>query len=76
MPEIRGNPYRGPNAPERAYNHLGKYHGISRETATDRLHRIKRQSGLSPTDNVVIGRTGDVYEMNGEHLGSLTDSAA
>ncbi len=61
----------------RAYEHLQAYHGVSPGTASDRLHRIKQRSGVSPTTSVVIGRTGDVYhEMTGEHLGSLTDPAA
>jgi len=77
VPEIPGNPYRGSDAPSRAYEHLQAYHGVSPGTASDRLHRIKQRSGVSPTTSVVIGRTGDVYhEMTGEHLGSLTDPAA
>jgi|SRR6188472_949360 hypothetical protein len=77
VPQIPGNPYRGADAPTRAYVHLQLFHGIERLTATQRLHRIKQRSGLGATDNVVIGRTGDVYhEMSGEHLGSLTDPAA
>jgi hypothetical protein len=77
VPEIPGNPYRGPNAPAQAYDHLREYHGTPPGTATDRLHRIKQRSGLSPTDNVVIGKTGDVYnETDGEQIGSLTDPAA
>jgi len=77
VPDIPGNPYRGSDAPSRAYEHLHDYHGISLGAATDRLHRIKQRSGLSPMASVVIGRTGDVYdEMNGEYLGSLTDPAA
>jgi hypothetical protein len=77
VPEIPGNPYRGADAPKRAYGHLERFHGIGRLTATQRLHRIKERSGLGATDNVAIGRTGDVYdEINGERLGSLTDPAA
>jgi hypothetical protein len=75
--EIPGNPYRGSDAPSRAYEHLRAYHGVSPGIASDRLHRIKQRSGLRPITSVVIGRTGDVYdEMTGEHLGSLTDPAA
>jgi hypothetical protein len=77
VPEIPGNPYRGSDAPDRAYAHLRDYHGVPPGTASDRLHRIKQRSGLSPIASVAIGRTGDVYdEMTGEHLGSLTDPAA
>lgn len=77
MGEIPGNPYRGPDAPDRAYAHLREFHGVDPGTATERLHRIKQRSGLGPTTNVVIGRTGDVYEeMSGEFLGSLTNPAA
>ena len=76
-PLIRGHPYSGPTAPERAYEHLAAYHGVDRGTASDRLHSIKARAGLGPIDNVVIGRTGDVYdEATGERLGSLTDPMA
>lgn len=77
MPEVPGNPYRGADAPERAYAHLQRFHGVERLMATQRLHRIKQRSGLGATDNVVIGRTGDVYdEISGERLGSLTEPAS
>jgi hypothetical protein len=60
-----------------AYAHLEKYHGVTRGVARERLHRIKARGGLGPTDNVVFGRTGDVYdEATEERLGSLTDPMA
>lgn len=75
--EIPGDPYRGADAPRRAYAHLERFHGIERLMATRRLHRMKQSSGLGATANVVIGRTGDVYdEVTGERLGSLTDPGA
>jgi len=71
--EVPGKPFRGAQAPEAAYEHLEWYHGVPRKAAHERLHRIKENSGLSPTDNVVIGRTGDVYdERTGEWIGTLT----
>ncbi|WP_029215371.1 RHS repeat-associated core domain-containing protein [Kallotenue papyrolyticum] len=71
---IPGRPFRGRNAPEQAYGHLEKYHGVDRKTARNRLHKLKEQAGLAPDDDVVIGRTGDVYdERTGERIGSLTD---
>lgn len=73
---IPGFPYRGPNAPERAYENLAKNHGVDRGVASDRLHKLKEGGGLGATDDVVIGRTGDVYDARTEELlGSLTDKS-
>ncbi len=75
MAPVPGNPFRGPKAPELAYRHLQRFHGIDPVTASHRLHKLKQQSGLGADDDVVIGRTGDVYNaVTGERLGSLTDS--
>lgn len=75
MAVIPGNPFRGPNAPQQAYKHLKKYHGIDPTVASNRLHKIKQRAGLGAADEVVIGRTGDVYNARtGERLGSLTDN--
>ena len=53
---------------------LSDYHGVSTEVASNRLHKIKVSAGLKADDNVVIGKTGDVYdERTSEWLGSLTD---
>ena len=72
--EIPGKPFRGPNAPERAYKHLEDYHGVSRDVARNRLHKLKELGNLGAADDVVIGKTGDVYNAaTGEHLGFLTD---
>jgi RHS repeat-associated protein len=69
-----GNPFTGKDAPQQAYKHLQKYHGLDPNTASERLHRIKAASGLGAADDVAIGRTGDVYNAaTGERIGSLTD---
>jgi hypothetical protein len=74
MSRIPGNPFAGPNAPAPAYKHLERFHGIDPTVASNRLHKIKAQAGLGAADEVVIGRTGDVYNAaTGERLGSLTD---
>ncbi len=74
MSAIPGNPFTGPNAPQQAYKHLQKYHGVDPTVASNRLHKIKQQAGLGAADDVAIGRTGDVYNAaTGERLGSLTD---
>jgi hypothetical protein len=53
---------------------LERYHGLDATIASNRLHKIKAQAGLGATDEVVIGRTGDVYNaLTRERLGSLTD---
>jgi hypothetical protein len=71
---IPGRPFRGSSAPQEAYKHLGRYHGIDPTVASNRLHIIKGDAGLGAADDVVIGRTGGVYDARtGERLGSLTD---
>ena len=66
----------GPNAPTEAYKHLQKYHGIDPNVASNRLHKIKQKAGLGGADDVVIGRTGDVYNAEtGDFLGHLTDKS-
>jgi hypothetical protein len=71
---IPGHPFRGANAAQDAFKHLEQFHGISPTVASERLHNIKAAYGLGAADNVVIGRTGDVYNsQTGERLGSLTD---
>jgi len=60
LPEIPGNPFRGPNAARDSYAHLKKWHGIDPHVASDRLHAIKKAAGLTGADNAIIGRTGDV----------------
>lgn len=43
--KIPGRPLRGPNAPQEAFDHLKKYHGVNPEVASNRLHRLKEQGG-------------------------------
>jgi hypothetical protein len=70
---IPGHPFRGENAARDAFKHLQQFHGIDPNVASERLHRIKDGAGLGGADNVVIGRTGDVYNaQTGERIGSLT----
>ena len=74
MKPIPGKPFRGKDAPDDAFRHLRKNHGIGPTIASHRLHKIKGNASLRPDDDVVIGRTGDVYNAkNGERIGSLTD---
>ncbi len=71
---VPGNPFTGPTAPQRAFEHLDDFHGLDPHVASNRLHTIKQQAGLSAADDVIIGRSGDVYEATtGEWLGTLTD---
>ena len=71
---IPGRPFRGPDAPAQAYAHLERFHRGAPKVASNRLHRIKESGELGPSDRVVIGRTGDVYdESTGMRLGSLTN---
>jgi RHS repeat-associated protein len=71
---VPGNPFRGPDAAQRAFAHLQRFSGLDPAVASNRLHRIKAAFGLRPAENAIIGRTGDVYHpYTGERLGSLTD---
>ena len=73
--EVPGNPFTGANAQADAFKHLEKYHGVSEAVSSDRLHKIKRSAGLGGADDVIFGRTGDVYNAKtGEHIGNLTQS--
>jgi hypothetical protein len=73
---IPGRPFRGPDAPQKAFRHLERFCGLEPKVASNRLHKIKARAQLSATDDVIIGRTGDVYNATtGEHLGSLTDKS-
>jgi hypothetical protein len=73
---IPGKPFRGPDAAKRAFGHLEKHHGLDPKVASNRLHKLKENGGLGAADDVVIGKTGDVYNAStGERLGTLTDKA-
>jgi len=73
---IPGNPFRGADAPQRAFEHLAKFSGLDPKVANARLHRLKEAGRLGGRGEVAIGRTGDVYNARtGEHLGSLTDKS-
>lgn len=75
-PDIPGNPFRGADAPAQAYRQLERFHGVDPHTAGNRLHALKRKGGLGGADDVVIGRTGDVYNARTQEcLGSLTNKA-
>ena len=72
---IPGRPYRGRNAPDAWWREQGIPRGISRGQVRTRLHAVKdgAKPPLGATDDVVIGRTGDVHDpRTGERLGSLT----
>jgi hypothetical protein len=76
-PSIPGRPFSGVDAPKDAFAHLEKYHGIPEHVSSNRLHVIKASSQLKAADDVVIGRTGDVYDaITGDLLGSLTVPAS
>jgi RHS repeat-associated protein len=60
-----------------AFAHLEKHHGISQELASARLHLIKTTHGIGPGENVLIDRTGGVWNpITREFLGSLTEGGA
>ena len=58
--------------PDDAFDHMEKFHGIPRGKASDRLHDAKRRAGLRGDDDVVIDRTGNIYDARtGRKIGSL-----
>jgi hypothetical protein len=62
---------------ELAFDHLQKYHGIGKHLASERLHSIKSHFGYSGNVNVLIDRTGNVYDpVSLEWLGMLTEGGA
>jgi RHS repeat-associated protein len=55
-----------------AARHLQRYHGVRRADASRRLHAIKRAHGYGGKDNLLIDRTGNVYDPRSrEWLGTL-----
>jgi RHS repeat-associated protein len=61
------------NSFDDAAAHLKRYHGVDPRDASARLHAIKNSSGLRGDENVLIDRTGNVYDsVTRERLGSLT----
>ena len=56
------------------FSRLGKNHGISRETASERLHEIKRNNTFGGENrDVIFDRSGGVYDKDtGEFLDTLT----
>lgn len=58
---------------EEVFRRLSIYHGISREAASERLHALKRESGLPGDFNVEFDLTGNVLIPDSRDLiGSLT----
>ncbi|MGL6194889.1 MAG: hypothetical protein ACRC2T_08720 [Thermoguttaceae bacterium] len=69
---ILRRPFVGKDAATQSFQHLERYHGVSPIEASERLHKIKLKGGFSPADNMVIGKTGDVFHpLTGELLGIL-----
>ena len=56
------------------FEHLRRYHKIEPNLASTRLHRIKDAVGRRGGDDVLLDRTGGVYDpATREPLGSLTE---
>ena len=59
------------------FRRLERFHGIDPVTASERLHDIKRGSGLRPDENVMFDLTGGVFNPETrELLGTLTEGGA
>lgn len=64
--------YSGRDAPDIVYRNLGEYHGLDRNTVSNRLHSLKE--GLPADSPLYFDLTGNVYNgYNGEWIGQLTD---
>jgi hypothetical protein len=61
---------------EEVYRRLAAKHGISRATASARLHALKREGGLPGDFELEFDLTGNVYRPGvREWLGSLTEGS-
>jgi hypothetical protein len=75
-------PFRTTGNVNEVYRRLTLYHGISKELASQRLHRIKSAAGRSDDDDVVFDLTGNIYELDPNEpqllhwLGCLTAGGA
>jgi hypothetical protein len=68
--EFRG---RRPSNIDVLFAHLEEFHGISRELASKRLHRIKDEHGFPPDRDLLFDYSGGVFDpVSKEWLGSLT----
>ncbi len=59
------------------FKNLDQNHGISNDIASERLHKLKEANGLRGDEDVIIDRTGNVFNSHtGEKMGSLTEGGA
>jgi catalase (peroxidase I) len=59
------------------FRRLAKYHGMTAQLTSDRLHLLKEAHGRGPADNVVFDLTGNVFDSDTlAWLGSLTVGGA
>lgn len=72
---IPGRPFTGPDANDVIKQRLARPHAQNQpEWLTGkRIEAIKHHYDVPADENLVFGRTGDVYRSNGDYLGSLTD---
>lgn len=70
---IPGNPFRGKNASQRAFEHLSDHHGLDPHVAGNRFQSLKEKY-LRGSDDVASGRTGYACDARtGDLLGNLLD---
>ena len=55
------------------FSYLEKAYGISKHTASDRLHTLKDNAGRKGADNVEFTLDGRVYTPENEYLGTLLE---
>lgn len=54
-------------------SHAADELGMSDDSFSARLHKLKRSAGLRGNDDVTIYNDGDAYNANGECIGNVCD---
>jgi hypothetical protein len=55
------------------FRHLERFHGITPDLASGRLHEIKKHLGYPPDADLIFTLSGDIYDpATLEWLGSMT----
>jgi hypothetical protein len=65
---VPGRPWPADTPIDLIARHLRDNHGVSRSQFRERLHRIKQGAQMEAADDVIFGRTGDVYDSRTDEL--------
>ena len=70
-------PFRTTTNFEIVASHLERFHGITRNLASKRLHKFKEINGVGGADNVIFDYSGGVYNPYSlDPMGTLTMGGA